>query len=292
MTDKITLIEGLFRNQYVCISELLDLKNKIETPYGYIKDITLDIQRNMGNKKKQDWLKKKLPVVLVNGIFGKRLDTALSDYSCYICIDLDYNLPNELSERDSDWVKHTSDPYVKMAFHSPRGGIKLIIQHDSLDPAFHKELYSSISGYLGNTHIDSKCDNLSRAHFISYDPKVYYNADSEIYHFVPASSTAKITPYVTSKTIKSTGATFWKNLMLQPPKFKNPDQAIKKVQELSDRYFPVSRGFRNSNLFRFACKLHDYGVSKDDALMYLLLRYVEPDFDGTEIEGIVNSAYK
>lgn len=51
MTDKITLIEGLFRNQYVCISELLDLKNKIETPYGYIKDITLDIQRNMGNKK-------------------------------------------------------------------------------------------------------------------------------------------------------------------------------------------------------------------------------------------------
>ena len=34
MTDKITLIEGLFRNQYVCISELLDLKNKIETPYA------------------------------------------------------------------------------------------------------------------------------------------------------------------------------------------------------------------------------------------------------------------
>ena len=243
MTDKITLIEGLFRNQYICISELLDLKNKIETPYGYIKDITLDIQRNMGNKKKQDWLKKKLPVVLVNGIFGKRLDTALSDYSCYICIDLDYDLPNELSERDSDWVKYTSDPYVRMVFHSPRGGIKLIIQHDSLDPAFHKELYSSISGYLGNTHIDSKCDNLSRAHFISYDPKVYYNADSEIYHFVPASSTAKITPYVASKTIKSTGATFWKNLMLQPPKFKNPDQAIKKAQELvGDFGIPICFG--------------------------------------------------
>lgn len=99
MTDKITLIEGLFKNKYVYISELLDLKNKIETPYGYIKEVTLDIQRNMGNKKKQDWLKKKLPVVLVNGIFEKRLDTALSDYSCYICIDLDYDLPNELLER-------------------------------------------------------------------------------------------------------------------------------------------------------------------------------------------------
>ena len=121
---------------------------------------------------------------------------------------------------------------------------------------------------------------------------VYYNANAEIYHFVPASSTAKITPYVASKTIKSTGTTFWKNLMLQPPIFKNPDQAIRKVQELSDRYFPVSHGFRNSNLFRFACKLHDYGVSKDDALMYLMLRYVESDFDGTEIEGIVESAYK
>ena len=179
-----------------------------------------------------------------------------------------------------------------MAFHSPRGGIKLIIQHDSLDPAFHKELYRSISEYLGNTHIDSKCDNLSRAHFISYDPKVYYNSGSKVFHFIPSSPAAKITPYVALKTIKSTGATFWKNLMLQPPKFKNPDQAIKKVQELSDRYFPVSRGFRNSNLFRFACKLHDYGVSKDDALMYLMLRYVELSFGGIEIESIINSAYK
>lgn len=33
-------------------------------------------------------------------------------------------------------------------------------------------------------------------------------------------------------------------------------------------------------------------VSKDDALMYLLLRYVESGFDGIEIEGIINSAYK
>lgn len=50
--------------------------------------------------------------------------------------------------------------------------------------------------------------------------------------------------------------------MLPPPKFKSPDQAIKKVQELSDKYFPVSPGFRNSNLFRFACKLHDYACLK------------------------------
>ena len=49
MTDKITLIEGLFRKQYVCISELLDLKNKIETPYQYIKEITIDIKSNMDN---------------------------------------------------------------------------------------------------------------------------------------------------------------------------------------------------------------------------------------------------
>ena len=94
-------------------------------------------------------VKEEITCSLVIGHFGKRIDTALLDYSCYICIDLDYDLPNELTERDSDWVKHTSDPYVKMAFHSPRGGIKLIIQHDSLDPAFHKELYSSISGTWG-----------------------------------------------------------------------------------------------------------------------------------------------
>ena len=69
-------------------------------------------------------------------------------------------------------------------------------------------------------------------------------------------------------------------------------RCIRKVQELSDRYFPVSHGFRNSNLFRFACKLHDYGVSKDDALKYLMLRYVELSFGGIEIESIINSAYK
>ena len=37
--------------------------------------------------------------------------------------------------------------------------------------------------------------------------------------------------------------------------------------------------------------MKDYGVSQDEALVYLVLRFIEADFDGVEIENIVGSAY-
>ena len=81
--------------------------------------------------------------------------------------------------------------------------------------------------------------------------------------------------------------------LLKPviPKFKSIKAAIKKAQEISDKYFSVVKGYRNSHTYMLACLLKDYGVPQDDALMYLVLRYVEADFTGSEIEDIIESAY-
>lgn len=50
-------------------------------------------------------------------------------------------------------------------------------------------------------------------------------------------------------------------------------------------------GERNSNLFKFAMSLNDFGISQITASNHLL-KYAEKDFNGNEIQDLVNSAYK
>ncbi len=80
------------------------------------------------------------------------------------------------------------------------------------------------------------------------------------------------------------------SLRLSKKVFPTHEKAIAKAQEWSDSRFPLCHGFRNAHLFKFAVLLHDWGVPFDMALLYLTLRYIEPDFS-TEIEEVVRSAY-
>lgn len=80
------------------------------------------------------------------------------------------------------------------------------------------------------------------------------------------------------------------SLNLSAKIFPTHDKAIAKAQEWYDRRFPLCHGFRNAHLFKFAALLHDWRVPFDVALLYLTLRYIEPDFN-TEIEEVVRSAY-
>ena len=98
-----------------------------------------------------------------------------------------------------------------------------------------------------------------------------------------------------SKSSKGLSALSSTTSFIQPYKQKGllkDDDKIRYVQELSDKYFPVCKGFRNSHVYKFACRLRDYGVDRVNAELYLILRYVETDFDGNEIRSIVNNAYR
>ena len=294
MTDYITLFPSMYANSGLAIAELKDLISLIRLNQGLIREKTLDIQRNYGNSGIQQKIKKTLPVVIGNGVFTKRKDNKMTDYGRHIVIDLDYKIPEEKDRRDADWTRFLTDPLVTVMFHSPRGGIKIIIKHSNIHPEFHAQLYDAVGTYLGvsASSLDPSCKNLSRAHYISYDPDLHFNDSAEIFQFTPPSSPTsspqKSLPKVTPMGISKFKASFAGT----PKTFRSPELAIRKAQEWSDTYFPVCRGFRSRHVYRLACLLHDWGISEKDALEYLILKYTESDFTGLEIEAIVGSAYQ
>ena len=293
MTNNFTILGNLFKDKGLYYSITLpDLRDIIRCPKGCIREKTGYIRFLNGKPEEQKKEKKKLPVALINGLFEYRNNQGLRDYSCYACLDLDYDLPKENNKVRDDWNKIITDPCVRMAFHSPRGGIKVIIQHDLTDPSYHKDLIDELNHYLGIANSDPSCKDLARATFISYDPDVFYNPTSQVFHFsVPPGQI--ITPYTrkSSKNSFKNSRQFQNKFTPAVPSLPS-EKAIQLIQKKSDKYFPVCKGMRNSNTFIFACRLRDYGVPKDEAEKYLILRYIQPDFDGNEISGIVDNAYK
>ncbi len=291
MTTDITIFDKLCNSEDRRIATVADLRDLIVTPRGYIREVTLDIQRS-SDPERQQILKKRLPVVVANGIFSRRTGGAICDYGCHIILDFDYKLPMEQSKRDADWDSLKVDPYTKLLFHSPRGGIKLLIAHDSEDPTHHSELYQTAGNYYKSRYgaiADPACKDVARCHFIGFDSEVLYNPSSKVFNFTPSTTPQPFTASTKSGSVKSIGSL--KDSLNIPAKvFPSHEKAIEKAQEWCDSRFPLCHGFRNAHLFKFATLLHDWGVPFDMALLYLTLRYIEPDFND-EIEGVVRSAY-
>lgn len=291
MTQDITIFEELCNTEKRSVATVADLMDIITTPRGEIRRITLDIQRSSDPKRKE-MLKKRLPVVVANGIFTRRTAGKIDDYGCYLILDYDYKLPMEQSKRDEDWEALKSDPHTRLLFHSPRGGIKQLIAHDSVDSAHHSEVYQAAGKHFKNLYgvvADQKCKDLPRCHFICFDPDAVYNPLSEVFHFTPSATPQPFSASHKGGSVRSIGS-LRESLNLSTKFFPTHEKAIAKAQEWCDRRFPLCHGFRNAHLFKFATLLHDWGVPYEMALLYLTLRYIEPDFN-TEVEGVVRSAY-
>lgn len=265
---------------------------------GFIRSKTLDVRRSGWNPTLQKQLKNELPIVMANGVFDKRLNTNLIEYSRYIIIDLDYDLPREETKRDADLKRIRCDPYSRLVHLSPREGIKILVEHDNCDPAHHAELYDVIAAHFGTTATDTKCRDLSRANFICYDPDAQLNLSSNVFRFTPLKTGEPVEPYNPKRSPKAvvTKTLFGRYGIKPIPTALQLRSEICRIlsmaQKWADKKFPIVKGQRNSNLFTFACVLHDRGVSFEDALFYLTAKYVAKDFLGDEIEQIIINAYK
>ncbi|MFI3324308.1 MAG: BT4734/BF3469 family protein [Rikenellaceae bacterium] len=269
------------------------------TSNGDIRTKCLNIKRMEGNPDEQNRLKRFLPIVLANGVFSQRNYGGLEEYSRYIIMDYDYELPKEQAERDRDLEMFRADRYARLVFLSPRGGIKILVEHNNTDSAHHAELYGAIGRYYNLPRFDACCKDIPRCHHISYDPNALMNLDSEVFDFTPTqraesmpmrnNSTTTIGSMDSAKIKKKYGIT---TAPATPLKDAQIYEVIKEVYEWSKKSFPIAVGERNSNLFKFACVLHDKGVPHSAALQYLVTMFVTNSFTGAEIEKIVWSAYR
>lgn len=154
-----------------------------------IRELIESIRSNPSNK---DTLKRNLPYVTFSGIFSTRRTDSLTEHSGLICLDFD-NLENPTQFLNDV----CSDPFIYIAFKSPSGnGAKLVIK---IEPLNHLQSFHELSQYFQEKYHhepDRSGKDITRACFLSYDPKIYLNENSYVFNVVTQEKT------ITSTIIK------------------------------------------------------------------------------------------
>ncbi len=260
-------------------------KNIKSTSAPFVKDVnyvldrikngksreTVDAIRFEVDKEKRNELKQELPSICFSGTFSKRSAAGLKVHSGLICLDFD-NFPDEdtlLAARES----LQGDQYVFALFRSPSyNGLKVLVK---IPPSRenHKSYFDALANYFPGEYFDRVTSDVSRVCYESYDPDLYHNADSTLWvdgEEVDLEGLGTTTPII---------------------KVTSDNRIIQNLLSWWERKFGSRKGERNSNLFKLAIALHDFGISKNETGNELS-KFAEGDFTEREISAIIESAYK
>ena len=276
------------RLPYQCL--MLDVLDSIKHPSSELKSCISQIRNETDHDKQNELKVKLLPVFCFSGVFSERNDLKLIHMSPVICLDLDS--VNDM-EAEKERLKNNY-PYVLSIFTSPTGtGLKVLVLHDLSDPTHHKDLYNDLGNAMGlngrtDLKFDLSCSNVSRACFISADPKLWLNKNAIPYHFVP--QTTPVTP-------PSIPTTATKDIVFPASSLTDYNEIRKKVQDshtLFEGHYSMYPGCRNKNLYILASFFRYDGIPEDIATDYLVAYYQDDlnGFPATEIRKTVGSAYK
>ncbi len=243
-----------------------------------------------------------LPNITANGIFIKRDNNSLQEYSGVTCIDIDHIPSNEITQM-KDCLRNW--PYTYFLFTSPSAkGLKLFIRHDLEDPGLHDNMYAQLVRTFGDEwgcqNVDKHTIDLSRATFLSYDPDFYWNPKALSWHF-------EYDPNIRKKARKSNGcmsqtvnrdcpmttAMIAKNASFQE------SWADKTLVGYIDKHQwdgfreDYQEGHRNDSILHKAGQLFRCGVHYDVALAKLTHLYSKAfsDMPPEEVESRVHYVY-
>lgn len=226
-------------------------KEKIEQIRYYI---------SIGDDKKATELKRGLPGFTISASFQKRRKEEYIE--CYSgLLHLDYDKLDDVEELKAKVVK---DPCTYAAFISPSGnGLKVLVKsNNNLSTHTHafnalKERYDAMVG----VESDRSVKDVTRLCFISYDPDLYFNENSEVFNF-----TSAINNEVTTQ--------------------KDLDW----VWDFTSKKMEFIEGNRNSFIYLFACNANRQGNDINEVISYAF-SYSDSTFNKEEIEQTVKSAY-
>lgn len=119
--------------------------------------------------------KKKLPGVTFSGTFTARRIDGLIEHSGFICLDWD----KVDAKAKKEELKN--DPFIYAAFTSPSGeGVKALIK---IPKDRHTERFKALNERFPDIDLSGK--DVSRLCFVSYDPDLYLNENSEVFNELP-----------------------------------------------------------------------------------------------------------
>ena len=142
--------------------------------------------RNEKDKEKQKNIKLSLPMVCFHSFMSpNRSQEQVKEGTGLACIDFD-DIPHEGGlDFEKLWKVLKGDQYTFLLFHSPRGGIKLIVKHDYLgvNNEEFKSVYRQIQSYFNRYAIsDNAPCSIASTCFLSHDIELFKNENSTIFH--------------------------------------------------------------------------------------------------------------
>jgi hypothetical protein len=269
MTQQITIFQNIKETSTPFFREVDKILERIKD--GASKDLVKKIRAEK-KKPERNELKKLLPAVCFSGTFNKRTDDSLIEHSGLICLDFDgYERQKDLL---NDKETLTKNKYVYSVFISPSGnGLKVLVKIPA-DPENHTNYFNSLEKYLNSPYFDKTSKNISRVCYESYDPLIYVNEHSSLWDKIEEPEYNEVVKHRDAPTIPIT----------------DENKIVEILVKWWNNKFPMVEGQRNANVFVLASAFNDFGVNKSLA-SYILNQYATQDFDITEIQRTIDSAY-
>ena len=130
--------------------------------------------RILQTKEERDRLKVYLPSICFSGKFTSRHDSKLTEHSGLVVLDFDH--VENLEQLKTDICR---DKYTFAAFISPSGdGLKVLVKIPPVTED-HEAYYMGLIKKYPN--LDTTSRNKSRVCFMSYDPELFHNPDSQVF---------------------------------------------------------------------------------------------------------------
>lgn len=243
----------------------------------------IDKVRSTKSKEEKDNAKMLLPNVTLNGVFSKRGNTNIIEYSGLTCLDFDH-IPLGLMQFYKDSLINW--PYTVMLFTSPSGdGLKLVIRHDLTDHTLHWNMYGQLTRMFkdnfGCPYVDTCTKDLQRPTYLTYDPDCCLNPNAQTWHF-------EFDPTISQTgSNKTTTVNIQSNGFITPKEVEDKNAAFqsewsdKSLVNYIDKHqwsgFPedYQEGHRNDSILKKAGQLYRCGVSYDVAVDKLVHLYSE-----------------
>lgn len=232
----------------------------------------IDYIRSLQDKNERNKAKIQLPSYLFQGTFSHRSKSGIEKFIGLIALDFDHiGTMDDVIEFKERIIQLE---YTYLAFISPSGdGLKVFFKVDDTDLDNYINYFNSIETYLSSPFFDSNVKDFSRVCFESYDPDIYFNPSASIW---------------TDKEIEEIEDLGTVNPLLA---VTSENRIITNLLTWFNRKYPMAAGQRNSNLFKLAASLNDFGINKTEALN-VCLQFECKDFERKEIDQLLNSAYR
>ena len=252
--QKVISLYGNVKNKHSEGITILEVLENIKSGKSVLEQINR--LRNESDKSIKSKIKDSLPAVTFSGYFvDERKADSVKDYTNVICLDID-----KLGNIEEARSKLISCPYALAIFLSPSGnGYKVLVKVGG-DKSNHYQNFKTLEEYFAKElliKIDSACKDISRCAFLSYDPNLHLNPDSEI----------------------------WNNNEFMKFKLDSIDSLLKNKTEFTE-------GNRNQFVFEFAAIAKSQLLDIDSIVFYLTTKYTSHNFDAKEILQTINSVYK